>query len=358
MKDNISLRQFLVLEFVALMPPLIRVTPGALDRVAGRGGWLSFLIVFLLVGAVILIMGWAFRRLPEGGMGELYCLSYGKTLGRVICGISAVMLLLMLGMTLRFYAERFVSSLYPNTDMGMFFLVVLAMAIWMNSRGFGTLARAGQIFFLGIVLVVVGVLAMNLPSVKLYEVWPVWTGDVPAIIQAGLFATTVTGTGIGFLFCLNQVDERGCGTALAIKWLAGMCALYTVLAFIITGVFSAHLTPELQIPFFALAKEVRIEGALERMESFVAALWVFTDVVMITLLLRAFCAAMKVCLLTKRKELGNAAALFLLPAGYLITGSSFQLEKLYEQWLIWGVVVCFYVFPLGAAAVGRLRGKL
>ncbi len=358
MKDKISLRQFLVLEFVALMPPLIRLTPSRLDRAAGRGGWLAFVVVFLLVGGVILAMGWVFRRLPEGGMGELYCLSYGNGVGKVLCGISAGMLLFLLGVTLRLYAERFVSSLYPNTDMGMFFLVILAMAIWLNNRKFGALARAGQIFFLGIVLVVASVLVMNLPSVQLYEVWPVWVEDVPGVLHAGLLATAVTGTGVGFLFCMNQVDERGCGTGLALKWLAGMCGFYTILALVVTGVFGPDLTSELQVPFFVLAKEVRIEGVLERMESFVAALWVLTDVVLMALLLRAFCTAMGICVQTQRKELGDAAALFLLPAGYLIAGSVLQLERLYEQWFVWGAVACFYVFPMGAVVIGRLKGKI
>lgn len=357
MREKITLRQFLVLEFVALMPPLIRATPSIFDRVAGRGGYLSFVVAFAVMAAVVSVLSRALRRLPEGGLGELYCVSFGDGMGRLLSGVSAGLLLLIMVVALRFYGERFVSSLYPETDMGMFFLVGIGLALWLDRRPFGTLARSGQIFFLGIVVVIVGILAMNLPSVRLYEVWPVGAGMLGGVAKAGYMGATMLSIGVGLLFSLNQVNERRGGEGLALWWLAGICLLYLCMAFVITGVFSAHLTPALQIPFFALAKEVRIVGALERMESFVAALWVFADVVMLAMLLRSFRCALGVFIGSERRELSDGAALFLVPAGYLIAGSVFSLEKLFERGISAAAAVCFLALPVAAAAVGALRRR-
>ena len=358
MSDTISLRQFLVLVFVSLFALLVRVVPGNVDRIAGRGGWLSMAVVFLVVGAFILLVGWAFQRLPGGGLGTLFRVSFGDGLGRVCCGLSAAVLFLLLGLSLRFYAERFASTLYPDTELGLFFTVLLFMAVWLSGKRFGTLARAGQIFFLCLVAVMVVVLVLNLNSVRLYHVWPVWLHNIKEVGQAGLFVTGVFGIAFGTLFCLPQVKDRSGGIKLALSWLGGLCALVALMGFIITGVFSANLTTTLQIPFFTLAKEVRVEGAFERMESLVAAMWVFTDVVLMGLLLRSFSKAVGECIQIERPELCDAVVLLLLPMGYLVAGSSFQLQTFYERWLIWVEAGCFYLLPLLAVIVGRIRGRL
>lgn len=358
MKDQISLRQFLVLEFVAMMPPLIRATPSALDRVAGRVGWMAFAVAFPVMTGVVWLLCWSLRRLPEGGLGELYCLCFGERLGRWACAVSAGVLLLMMAVSLRFYAERFVSSLYPETDMGMFFLVGLGLALWLNHRRFGTMARAGQIFFIGIIVVIGGILLMNLPAVRLCQVWPMRVSDVPGLLRSGWMVVNMLSLGTGALFALNQVEARGGGTKLTVLWLGGICLLYLCMAFVITGVFSSHLTPGMQIPFFALAKEVRIEGALERMESFVAALWVFADVIMLALLMKGFRSAVCAWIRSSREEIGDGAVLFLLPAGYLIAGSVFALEQLYEQWISLAVAAVFLVLPVLAVGIGRVRKQL
>lgn len=358
MEERISLRQFLVMLFVALLSPLVHMTPVVTDQIAGRGGWLAYMVVLVIMGSLTLLLGWAFRRIPNGGLGALLRLGFGDRLGRVLCGISAVVLLLRLGMALRFYAERFVSTLYPDTELGMFFAVLLALVVWVNSRSFGTLARTGQIFFLAIILVVAMVVAFNLPLIKPYYIWPVWTEDLTKIGRAGLVCTEMLSVSFGTLFCLSLVGERDNGTATCLRWLTGICVLATVLSIVTTGVFSSKLTPSLQIPFFVLAKEIRIEGALERIESFVAAVWVFTDVILMALLTKAFQLAVGECIQTERKELGDAAVLVVLPLGYLIAGSIFQLTVFYETWFMWGAAICFYLLPICAVGLGRWKGKL
>lgn len=358
MGEQISLRQFLVMLFVALLSPLVHIAPVVTDQIAGRAGWLAYVVVLVIMGGLILLLGWAFRRIPNGGMGALLRLGFGERLGRALCGVSAVVLLVRMGMALRFYAERFVSTLYPDTGLGMFFAVLLALVVWVNGKSFGTLARAGQIFFLAIILVVALVVAFNLPLIRPYYIWPVWTEDFPKIGRAGFVCTEMLSVSFGTLFCLSLVRERDNGTATCLRWLAGICALATVLSVVTTGVFSSKLTLSLQIPFFVLAKEIRIEGALERIESFVAALWVFTDVILISLLAKSFQIAAGECIRSERKELGDAAVLVVLPLGYLIAGSIFQLSVFYETWFMWGAAVCFYLLPVCAVGLGRWRGKL
>lgn len=358
MEEKISLRQFLVIIFVSLLSPMVHMTSVITDQIAGRGGWLAYMVVLVLVGILVLLLGWAFRRIPEGGLGALLRLGFGDRLGRVLCGVGAAVLLVRLGIALRFYAERFVSTLYPDTELGMFFAVLLALVVWISGKSFGTLARTGQIFFLAIILVTAVVVAFNLPLIKPYYIWPVWTGDLPKIGWAGFVCMEMLSISFGALFCLSLVGERDNGTALCLKWLAGICVLATVLNVVTTGVFSSKLTPSLQIPFFVLAKEVRIEGALERMESFVAALWVLTDVVFIALLTRTFQIAAGECIQSKRKELSDAAVLVVLPLGYLIAGSAFRLEVFYQSWFMWGEAVCFYLLPVCAVGLGRWRGRL
>ena len=57
------------------------------------------------------------------------------------------------------------------------------------------------------------------------------------------------------------------------------------------GVILANLGPglvrEVDVPFFALAKSVGVEGAFQRAESAVAALWIFADLVLAGLVVSA-----------------------------------------------------------------------
>lgn len=358
MRDKVSLRQFLTLVFVGLMSPLVHIMSALTDRIATRGSWAAYLIVMGLFGLWIGVVGWALRNIPGGGMGELLRLGFGERVGRMICAADALFLLVMTGAAMRSYAERFVSTLYPETDPGLFFLVVLLFALWFSERSFAALARTGQIFLPGILVVVGLVLAANVGQMRLYYVLPIRKEDVSSILRAGLVSAGVLSIGFAGLFCFSEVEPQRKGIARSIRWTGLLCALALILNAVTTGVFSSALTPSFQVPFFMLAKEVRIAGALERMESFVAAVWLFTDVVLISLLLRCARRAAEQWVEEEGEMLCGGMVLFLLPFGYLIAESSFQLEQLYQRGILWGEGVLFGVIPVCSVLLGWARKKM
>lgn len=279
-------------------------------------------------------------------------------MGRVLCGVFGLWMLLLACLTLRLGVERLTSTLYPNTGMGLFFLAVLAVEWWLGKQKLPVLARMGQIFFFAVVLTLALVLVMGIGSIHLYNVWPVWTQDLPGVARATVPALGVLGTGVGTLFCFGQVTDRRGGRRLALGWTAALCLTLAALAFVVLGVFGPAVVQRLQIPFFSLAKEVCIEGAVERLEPLVVTMWVFTDLALLGLLLRS---ARRALALAVGGEEGRSLApllLLLLPGAYLVAGSFFALERSYETWFLWGDLVLFYGVPLAAGVIGKRRGVL
>jgi hypothetical protein len=105
------------------------------------------------------------------------------------------------------------------------------------------------------------------------------------------------------------------------------------------------------IPFFSLAKEVRPE----RLESLVAAAWVFADVILLSVILRSAHAALECALDRELPGLEGALVLLLLPGAYLAAGSTFALETAYDKWESVGKSIVFLALPLAALVVGKLR---
>lgn len=356
MENKISLRQFLVLLVLALMPQLVRLVPGKQAEIAGAGGWLSSLAAVIPV----LVIVWLISRVGNGisedtGLGELLCLCFGKSAGRVLCGVYGVWLLLLGCISLRFCAERFLSTIYPDTGLGLFFLVLLALEWWLCRRKLEVMARAGQIFFFAVILTLTVVIALGIGNIHIYNMWPVWVQDLPGIIKAAVPELGTMGIGVTGLFFFNQVTDRRGGGRLAAQWLVGMCLLLTVLGAVIMGAFGPKVVSSLQLPFFSLAKEIAIEGIIERVEPLVVTTWVFADVILLGVLLRGAQRAFS-CVLGEQTETGIGPLLLLLfPGAYLIGGSAFTLEKACDIFLLAGELVLFFLIPLGAIAVGKCR---
>lgn len=349
---EISVKQFLMLLSVGLLPALVKLVPGRQAVYAGRGAWLGPLAALGPVLVILWLIATAGNALPEGaGLGEFYCLCLGNKLGRVVCGISGVWLTVVGCFALRFCAERFVSTIYPDTGLGLFFVVLLGMVWWLSRRPLAVTARAGQIFFYGIVVMLALILGLVLGKARLNLLWPVWIEDAPAVCRAGWDVLNAMSVGLGGLFLFSEIGSRRGGGSLVMRWAVGWCAVHTLLSLAVLGTFGAQLAGRMSIPFFSLAKEVRPE----RLESLVAAAWVFADVILLSVILRSAHTAFETALGRALPGTEGVLVLLLLPGAYLVAGSSFALEAVYDSWESVGKNIVFLGLPLGALAVGKLR---
>ena len=89
----------------------------------------------------------------------------------------------------------------------------------------------------------------------------------------------------GFLY--GHVDPETQKPGRALWWAAWGCALLSAGQFIVLGCFGSRLSAQLTNPFFNLAKSVGVTGAFQRVESVVAALWMFSDLIQLGVLLYA-----------------------------------------------------------------------
>lgn len=359
MEGKISLRQYLVLLCVGLLSPLVKMIPGQQAKIAGQGGWLAVLEALIPALAVVWFISAMGRSLPEdAGLGEMLCLCLGKWVGRALCVVYGLSLLLISCIALRFCAERFTSTIYPDTGLGLFFLTILALEWWLGRRKLAVTARVGQIFFFAIVLTLGVVLVMAIGNIHIYNVWPIWFQDLPAISWASVPVLGTMGVGIGTMFFFGEVTDRRDGRRLAMRWVVALCLLLTALGFVVMGVFGPNMAVRLQVPFFSLAKEVMIEGAVERVETLVVAMWVFADMILLAILLRAIERALSCVVGTQKKQIGSALLLAVLPMAYLVAGSAFALEWVYNNcFLVWELVL-FYLIPLVAMIIGKCRRVL
>ena len=103
----------------------------------------------------------------------------------------------------------------------------------------------------------------------------------------------VLGYGVFAAFLLGDTEpspRRGRDWAL---WAGGGCLLLGAEQAVVIGNLGPELARRLNSPFFALAKSVGVEGAFQRVESIIAALWTFADLSLLGVLAFALWKAAK-----------------------------------------------------------------
>ena len=100
--------------------------------------------------------------------------------------------------------------------------------------------------------------------------------DVDALSAAG-----VMGWGLFLPFLMGDVRDQGENKNWHwLFWGLGGALLLSAAQAVILGNLGAALAARLDNPFFALAKSVGVEGAFQRVEGVVTALWTFADLTM------------------------------------------------------------------------------
>ena len=348
-RDEITHTQLTALLWAGVLAPAAELLPTLTIQQAGRGSWLAILCAIPLV----LLGGWLLSGISRGE-GAAHTLRHylGPWAGRGVLLLYLCWCELLLALRLRLCAQRLLFAGYRDGSLWFFLVVATGLTLWMGLGRLSAFARAGQVF-LAVLLATGGVvLLLSAGQVRAERLLPLSWEEGAAALWGAVPAAGLLGWGLCGAFLTGQVRrEEDRGRWHWLFWGAGGCALLALAQGIIVGNLGARLAGQLERPFFALAKSVGVEGAFQRVESVVAALWTFSDLAIAGLL----CFAMR----AQWREIGPAgterkggAVLLLLAA--LLAASLFSEGAVTSLWSRYIIPAGNLILALAAPALLRV----
>lgn len=323
-RDLITPRQLMTTALVCVLSPLIRRFPRDAAATAGRTAWLSAPMALVPAALVILIVWLLFRQRSEPtAFSTVLCDALGKIPGRAVMTLYALWLVFYAGFLLRSGAERFVTTVYPDAGFTVF---IVAGALLVGIAALGSvrsIVRAAMIFCPLLIAVPFGASLLMLGDIDWAILVPVTAADLPTNGYAALQIANV----ISVLFFLSFLGNRLTEPLRPRNFLWRLPLLLVLLGAMTVcclGLFGPELTAKLRYPFFLLLRDLHALGPLERAEPVVIALWVFSDFVLLSLLLRIAADNLRIC--------------FGCPVEHSVPQAGFSLRR--GRWLTVLVTLC------------------
>lgn len=356
-KDQISMRQMMVLLFTALLSPAIRVLPARTAERAGALGWTSTLLALPVLLALCGILSALFRDTPEGtGLGERFQEILGRPLGKGLVALYLLWGLLLLCANTRLFGLRFLSTSYRNAPLGMFIAVLAGLIVWITRKKLAAFARAAEIFYLALALILGGALLFGLSHVELENLFPVGSEELKGVIPAAEPALAMLGYGIFAAFLGGNVTRRPENRGRSMRWAGALCLALTLLQAVCLGNFSPRLAQRMDTPFFMMVKGIGVRGAFERIESLVIALWVLSDLAFLGLLAFSCCAMAQTLFgLRDRRSAALPVGGIALAGALLLFPNAFALAEWMERTVYPGNLLLGFLAPLALLLILRLK---
>lgn len=356
--------------FLCQLSPLIRRVPAKTAESAGGGAWLS-----VVLAAAPLAVAFFFAYLLVGakggrGLGAVLKEALGEVVGRVLLAVYALWFVFLASFILRSGADRFIGTIYPGSGPSLFVVVMLLACLPAAMGQLKTLARSAMLFRPVLLAVLLVVFAFSLPDVRLAGMWQITPQNELDVIYGTFSVFGPMSICLYLAFVTDQTEGQiklsGIGA-----WLLAALAVAELLCVTTIGVFGAEMTAQLRNPFFALVRDVKIFNAVERIDAIVVAMWVFSDFVLISLLLYTAAKNLRMTFgiepteeKAKLTDLSHGrwpaplCALLAMVSGLTMASDAIALEKFTEVIVPVLNLVFSIVLPPLVFVTGRLRGKL
>ena len=354
---TLTYRQICAVLFILLLSPIIRLLPGDAAPYAKKGTWLTPLAAAPLLYILAAVMNRFMKNASPGeGLCQVIIKAAGKAVGKIFLAAVGLWLVFYTGILVRTSAERLISTVYPTGTPELFGLTILIVSLIMALGNLKSLGRMSEIF-LGIIgtVLVITVLAVT-RDCKAENLLPVTGYDVPGIFMGAVPVINAVALGTYITFLNSDIKgKKGKGYVRLFVILAVIAALSAVTV----GALSWEITGELRHPFFVAVRNISIFGMIERIEAIVIVLWVISDLVYLTVILKVIGGMFYSVLERGSKNIYSTigAVLSVIPA-FFVFRSAFSVDFFSKNIaLAVNILITVILVPL-LFVVGLIRKKI
>lgn len=355
-KEKISIRQLILLFIMATFSPVIRLFPELTAKMAKQAGWLSPVVSMIGLLALVFIVQSFFKSGKYLNLSDVYYNILGKFLGHILVAIYFIYIIILQALYIRYYAERFLSSILPDTSIHFFIIVMLAFVFYVVRGEIVPFARYNELLF-NVFIITFGITTfLALFNVKITNLLPVSYKDILPVAKSTYVILAIWGYFLFMFFIADKVNNKEQIKRLGIKTTFFLSAVSIMIIIATVGVLGSSLTTRTSLPYFISIKEISILNTVERLESIALVIWIVADFIVITVLTYISVSILKSLFhLSETKPFINPILLITYFLSLALAKNRFELEafSLYVTLPV-NVILCFGV-PLIVFIVGKIR---
>lgn len=276
-KGRISIRQLTIFVMLYTVGSAILIIPSILASNAKQDAWIAALSGMCL-GLLVIPMYMALaKRFPKMTLAEYSEMILGKWLGKAAFALFFIYVFITTVLTLRNIGDFLTTQIMLQTPIQAIHICVMLVVIMGVKLGIEPLARAAELFFPWIILLLIMLFVLLAPQVEFKNLQPVLEEGFLPVLKATIptFAFPFLGA-VTFLMiypAVNQIEKAG--RAVFTGMLLGGLVL-TVITVISLSVLGPDQVARHSFPSYAIARKINIGHFLERIEAMLAIIWILT----------------------------------------------------------------------------------
>lgn len=273
--DTLRPSQVMSIVAIAAMGVDLLMVQNTMVSYAGRDAWISLLLGGFLGIFFGGFMYYLANLYPDKDLPQIFVEVAGKYIGRLLIIPLLIYVLFHTGLSIRIFAQTLLMFLLDRTPIFAIVILMVIVVVYTVYKGIYTLSGVIDIIFPFAIVTVTMLILLSFQQAEFDFIKPVLYNNYPKVLR-GSFLGLVQFTGFGhitYVLCYAH------GSKISWKWYvtgAGIpIVLYVALTIVTIMAFNPMGVISLTFPTLTLSKSIEFPVTfLERLESFVAMLWI------------------------------------------------------------------------------------
>ena len=357
--NTVSVRQLVMVFIFIMYSPIVRFLPSYAAKNAKEAGWVSAVPALIPTFVLIYFMHVILNKGKGDNLVEIIKDILGIYVAKLALIIHLMWVLFLLGFYLRISGERLVSSIYPNVNITFFIVVNLIVISYILRSGATTIARMGEILLPILIILYLFVTSFLFAKIRRDAIFPVYFNDIGPILKASVGTLSMYSMMFLLFFFSDKIIGKKNITKTFFKGSLVLFGIISILLVTTIGTLGSSVTVRAPIPFLLTAKQISVMDTIENIESFVVALWLLTDTVLIAVLTVIFMNIAKhVFGIKEPKRLINIFFVFLFILALGIASNRIEIDLTAHRLLPVLNPIIGFGTPTLLFVVGKLRRRL
>ena len=339
--------------------PSMRLYPAIAAKFGRQAGWLTPIFIAPIFLCLIYIMQSLFKNNREANLSDIIFKVFGRILGSVLIFLYLLWALINLGIYVRYFAERFLAALLPDTPMILFIITILAATFYVLQKGIVYISRTAEFLFTIFTVIFVVLFLFIVKDIKVINLFPITYHDFLPLLKSTYSNLGLWGSFTPIFFLGDKINDKehirrfGLQSAIYLVITTIMISLQTI------GVYGYSVIERVSTPYVFVIKSISILQTIERIESVAVISWIIVDFIAISFILYIIACIMKSFFsLSDEKPLLSPIVIFGYTFAQYIASDRFELVKFSETFSAPMSIFFGFVSPLIILIVGKIRKKV